>query len=281
MRPLFYTLPIVLIASPVYAAELLMYSSGQPVRGQDVAIRVEIDTEGEAINALEGSIAYPSHLTLKDIRDGNSLVNFWAERPFAENNTITFAGIVPGGYRGVGAEVFTLVFEAHEEKDAAFVLTDARALMHDGEGTPTPLTLHPTIFALSDGARARLNATDTTPPESFTPQRGVDPSLYEGKTFVVFATQDKDSGVASYEVAESPWYVPHFLHGLLSWQSAQSPHALRRDTSYVFVRAYDAAGNARTEVLPGSFPIVPAFVLVVIILLVYISRKLYVRNRSK
>ena len=84
---------------------------------------------------------------------------------------------------------------------------------------------------------------DATSPEEFTPTIGVDPAIYGGKPFLSFSTVDKTSGISHYIVKT----------GLFSrYKNQTSPYQLARpwvgDT--VTVKAYDNAGNFRTETIP-------------------------------
>ena len=74
------------------------------------------------------------------------------------------------------------------------------------------------------------------------------PLVADGAPYLVFATQDGGSGVARYEVAESPGRAPDPS----AWAQAESPYPLRDAslTSWIAVRAIDGAGNVRTALLP-------------------------------
>lgn len=285
-------LPVLLLAHSASAAELHLSSTDIPKEGTNIVIQVALDTKGESINALEGILSYPRDvLKLQEIRDGNSLVNFWVERP-EDRSGIRFAGIIPGGYAGSDGEVLSLVFEVQKTADVKFVLDNAQALLNDGEGTQAPLTLRPGVERMSQAQSAQISPepvsiSDTTSSESFVPQVGFDPSLFEGRAFVAFATQDKGSGVDYFEVAESRVRYPKALQRFLSWQRAVSPHELSDQTrsSYIYVRAFDKAGNSHTEILsPENAPLYynPLVLLAILgILLSLLLGRTYVRSRSK
>jgi hypothetical protein len=69
---------------------------------------------------------------------------------------------------------------------------------------------------------------------------------------VLFATQDKGSGMDHYEVREVDPLLPWWGSG---WHVAESPYLLEDQTlrSAVYVRAYDNDGNVREESLAATY----------------------------
>ncbi|MFH1235466.1 MAG: cohesin domain-containing protein [Parcubacteria group bacterium] len=82
---------------------------------------------------------------------------------------------------------------------------------------------------------------DTTPPLQPEVEIGSDASLFGGKEFLAFSSQDTHSGIRSFAVVE----------GDAVTQEAASPYELRDQsgTSALQVIAYDKAGNASTTVV--------------------------------
>ena len=111
-------------ATPVFAAEIFFEPKTQEIAiDQQFQVDMMLDAEDEEINAVEGKIVFPSDiLELKEIRDGDSIVNLWVERPQIEKDgLIVFSGIIPGGFKGVlspyyegyrPGKVFSLIFTA-------------------------------------------------------------------------------------------------------------------------------------------------------------------------
>lgn len=252
---------VTLAGAPLaYAAELSVLVSKVPKAGESVAVTIALDTKGDIVNGLEGTLSYSrEHLRLTGIRSGNSLVNFWLESPAETRDGIRFAGITPGGYTGQSGEVFSLTFDVLQTGDARFNLQGARALANDGEGTPLPLTLVGVARVEPTLSNTRSDA-DTVLPEEFSVTRSQSPDLFDGKPFLVFHTQDKHSGIAYYEVAEGNWVkYPDFLMGLLTFERASSPYEIRTESSmsYMYVRAVDSAGNARISILSPETVFIP------------------------
>lgn len=265
-----------LCAKSAYAADLVLtHSPGS--EGASVAITASLDTKGESINALEGTLVYPKELKLREIRDGNSIINFWLERPHDENG-IRFAGITPGGYRGPAREVFTLVFDVLKSGGEKFLLRDGKAYLSDGEGTLVALTLATGTSTLNTPAVA----DDRTPPEPFEISRGKDPTLFNSESFIAFASQDKQTGIDHYELAEfvGP-RLPALLANNLSWKEIESPYEIASD-GYVYVKAVDRAGNSRLAVLsPSHLPLYYNwYILLVILMTLLVCAYVYYVRRS-
>ena len=86
---------------------------------------------------------------------------------------------------------------------------DIKILLNDGMGTAASLSISPYQFTISEtGAAISLPATvDKERPESFPIQVASDPSLFDGKYFIVFSTQDKGSGIDHYEIKEAKYLL--------------------------------------------------------------------------
>ena len=247
-------------AGDVFAARIMIATPLSPTGVGDVfIIPVTLDTQDDSINALEADISYSKELSLQEIRDGGSVVNFWVTEPTNANGTVHFAGITPGGFSGKSGDIFALVFKAVAQGDAILSITGTHTLKNDGSGTEAPShssSFSFTVGATGSGKSVSSLTNDKTQPESFTAAISADPSIFDGKFFLVFATQDKESGVAQYEVAEARGFQK-LSYAHLSWQSATSPYLLldQEQKSYIYVKAVDRAGNTRIEILsPAHLP---------------------------
>ena len=239
-------------------------------------IEAVLDSE-EPINALEGEIFFSGgYAGLESVSDGNSIINFWIQRPRATaNNHLEFAGVIPGGFKGRQGGLFTMIFKSKSqlnpgEKIPNFIVAQKiRGLVNDGQPSAAKLVLAPfDLIIPSETGRTKLK--DYDPPENFTPEIGRDPLVFAGKYFLVFGTQDKDSGVSYYEVKE----------GGRSFLRAKSPYLLVNQslTEWIFVRAVDYAGNIREATVQPSkyefpyklfFVVLIAFVILGYLLLKY------------
>ena len=262
---------------PVQAAELFFQDSGGG------KIDLVLNTEEQKINGLEGEIILSSNLELKDILDSDSIVTLWIAKG------MKFAGAIPGGYVGEG-KIFSLVVNYRPSQgrrpcegqefdepcgDNAFVkVKNARVLLHDGKGTEAKLRIssHGLNCGSSQGRRpcedgvevdeslhpaygAETADKDFLPPQEFMPKIARDPSIFNNQWFVVFAAQDKESGVDQFQIKETRLPISFLPFGG-KWQEAKSPHLLQDQQliSYIYVGAIDKAGNKRVAILsPQNF----------------------------
>ncbi len=225
--------------------------------GDQFKVDFVLNTEGESINAFEGQIIFPKELLeVSEIRDGNSIVNFWVKRPSIDAGVVAFSGIVPGGYVGVNGELFTLIFKAKTEGQGIIDITLAKALKNDGNGTATKLKIDKLSFNILNIAKTDATVTpkikDGEVPESFKPEVSSDPSIDNGKFFVVFSTTDKGVGIDRYEVKETKNRIFTIFS---SWNNTDSPYILKDQNlhSFIYVKAIDKVGNARiVKVFPNN-----------------------------
>ncbi len=213
----------------------------------DFVVSVFVDTQVDSLNAFSGELSFPNELlALSRIRESGSLVSVWLDTPKATDPShIFFSGITPGGYRGERGLLFEITFHTSSEgKTAEFVLTKLQAFKNDGSATPAPVSANILRVLISKTATSSQIAVleDGEPPEQFPIQVAQSPDAFEGKKVLIFATQDKGTGLAYYEVCE----------GLFaSCKRAESPYVLKHQWMDVFltVNAYDQSGNMRTEKL--------------------------------
>jgi GxxExxY protein len=276
------------VSPSVLAAEIFFDAITKEVAvNQEFRVDALLNTEGEDINAIEGKIIFPANiLELKEIKDGNSVVNLWIERPRVEtlNNTnintnkhegiggdsclysckfVSFSGITPGGFKSENGLVFSLVFEPKEKNKGQIEFSGIRALKNDGLGAPADVLTRPLEFEITEADLApeefiEIKVRDYEPPESFAPEIARDESVFGGRWFLVFATQDKGSGIGHYEVKEQKrariwrWELGVWK----KWGAAESPYLLEDQDlrSYVYVKAIDKAGNERMAVVEPRYP---------------------------
>jgi hypothetical protein len=211
---------------------------------------------GEIINAIEGVVNFDSNLIkLEEIRDGNSVINFWVEKPRSSDNQVVFSGIIPGGYHGLPGPVFSLVFTTVNLGSGQISLDDLRVLLHDGLGSEVG-----SDKLIKSNFNFLVTSNDSLPfvpveeiedpfsPENFIPVISQDVNIFDNKFILIFSTQDKGSGVDYYLVKESPSFVFSFLY---KWEKTESPYVLKDQnlSSYIYVKAVDKNGNKRLAFL--------------------------------
>ncbi|TSC62679.1 MAG: Uncharacterized protein Greene041614_341 [Parcubacteria group bacterium Greene0416_14] len=274
---------LLLPVSSVFAASVFVEPKNTEMRpGDSFEASVFIATENESINAIEGTVLFSEDLLmLEDVRDGASIVNFWIERPREEAGKIAFSGIIPGGYAGEKGLIFSAIFRA---KKAGRGIIDSRALrvlLNDGEGTEAHSVASGAQIIVSEhapSAEAVRIEDDTQAPEEFTATVTRNPSIFEGKYFLVFATQDKGSGIDHYEVCE---------RGETSCVIAESPYVLAHQAlrTKIIVRAIDKKGNKRVVVIPphlrvARYKSMLIFGILAIAVIVFFVRKRNKRGKS-
>jgi len=250
-----------LVAVPVFAAEIFYNTETREIRvGSEFQVSVFLNTEKENINAIEGTVRFPADLLeFKKLNDGNSIINFWVERPRIrdkEHGEIVFSGITPGGFLGERWLMFNIDFFAKKEGTGNIETRDIKALFNDGQGTAAEVFSSPLEIVVTSQAVpvSPKKIEDEKLPESFKPEIARDPMLFEGKWFLVFVTQDKGSGIDHYEVKETRQRI---LTMFSKWILAESPYVLHDQElrSYVSVKAVDRAGNIRIITMRPQNPL--------------------------
>ncbi len=132
-------------------------------------------------------------------------------------------------------------------------LDSSQVLLNDGLGTPAdPEKKGALLTILSEEPEFPKDEwlqelkEDVIPPESFEIEIGQDPSLFEGKYFLIFSTTDKQTGIDYYEVKE----------GGKEWTRAESPYLLKDQKLKTIIKlsAVEKAGNERIVLTGPSRP---------------------------
>ncbi|MCH8987018.1 hypothetical protein IIA94_02515, partial [Patescibacteria group bacterium] len=207
--------------------------------GDEFLVTLQINTQGESINALEGEVVFPEEsLELQTIQEKGSIVNLWIEGPHGKQGIVAFSGLTPGGYRGEGV-IFSLVFKAKTQGTDFITIEKAKALLNDGQGSPDSVTTLPFQFFVSTQSLTPrtldTQEEDKEPPEPFDLRVAQDSTIFDGQNFLVFATQDKSSGVDYYEVSFAR------KGETTSWERAVSPFLLEQydEIKEIRVKAVD------------------------------------------
>ncbi len=236
----------------ISAAEIYFVGEQEIGVGSQFKIDLIIDTQGEVINAVEGSVTFQrGFLGIKEISDGDSVVNFWIQKPkLTLDNKISFSGITPGGYKGNRGKIFSVIFQSLKEGETEFAISDVKILLNDGQATAAQIKTTDMKIKISGSSKmpesVSLQKNDNELPETFAPEIAQNPNIFDGQWFLVFAAQDKGSGIDRYEVSE----------GRGEFVVAESPYLLKNQKldQEIFVRAVDKNGNERTVVLPPKNP---------------------------
>ncbi|MSU60304.1 MAG: hypothetical protein EXS52_00095 [Candidatus Staskawiczbacteria bacterium] len=237
---------LLLFAPPALAAEMFFGTNAQKLgTDQSVEVGVLINPEKDSINALEGTVSFPdSLLELREIRKGNSIISFWIEEPFLDKGgSVRFSGVIPGGLAQSNGYLFSMIFQTKGPGKARINIGQGKALLNDGSGSEAPFRSSFTELTIASGLQSPgvLPVYDPRAPEAFKSEISQSPDLFDGKWFLVFATQDKGSGISRYEIREGT---------LGDFSIAQSPYLLQnqRVNEKIFIKAVDKNGNERLEI---------------------------------
>jgi len=252
---LFFIFYFLFFAVPVLAAEVYFKTQGKEFGlEKNFEVKVLLNTEGESVNAIEGEIVFPANtLLFQEINDGASFISLWIKKPSFDGSSVIFSGILPGGYEGKEFYLFSLVLKGKELGEATIDATNIRVLKDDPPGSIASTRISSLKLQIEEQSSVPefITPEDRELPESFTPQIAKDPSVFDGKWFLVFATQDKVSGIARYFVHETTRKEDATRIDTKKWVEAESPYLLKDQKlqSYIYVKAIDKAGNERIAIL--------------------------------
>ena len=230
----------------VSAAEFSLTSENKNIQvGDHFEVELLLNTENDSINAMEGVVVFPQDMVvLKEIKSGNSIISFWSQSPQVVGSQVRFSGLVPGGYAGRNGLILSIIFEAKVENVGIIELTKAMALLNDGKGTSANTKVSNFKLVIKGQAiepKVVVGQKDTDSPEEFSLAVSQDETIFDGKKFIVFATQDKGVGVDYYEVCE----------GKRACVKAENLYLLENQNvdEEITVYAVDKSGNKRMAVL--------------------------------
>lgn len=237
--------------SPIAKAATLYFipPSEQIYKGDVFSVEIRLDSKDEPINAAQVDVDFPfDKLEVVSIEKLNSFLRFWPQEP-AFSNALGLASLVGGlptpGFRDNNGLIGVIKFKA---KDIGFGNLNFRdtsqVLLNDGLGTKASFNSKSAFLAIAApaaGYEPKLIApiVDIAPPLAFVPVISRTELAFGGKYFVVFETQDLESGIDYYEIQEIKDGEPG------EWRVAVSPHVLKNQegTIKVLVKAVDRAGN--------------------------------------
>ena len=237
LRTLLATIALLSLPGTAWGAVVSLRQEGN-------VVRVLVDSEGESVNAFEGTVRIAGARAGAVTFDDTS-VPYWIVRPAPED--LRFAGMVPGGYTGKEARLFSIELDGEPGSRATVSLADVSVLRNDGLGSAATVRAEPLQATLSSSAS--LQPRDSELPEFVEVVVTRDPAIFDGDWFVAFSARDAGSGVARVQVAEAR---PGMVGNDLAWRDAVSPYRLSDQArgSVVWLRAVDEAGNEAVTSVP-------------------------------
>ena len=223
----------------------------EPQLGDTAIFDVYLNTEGETINTIDGSLRLvdQNRLFFRNYFMAGSVFSLWPSPPNfkLQDRSVSFVGGVPGGLKTNHGLLFSLVFSAEKVGDINFRFSSTTVYLNDGKAAAViarTQDLGLSIAQNNSGAKnnwQELIKNDRIPPKPFSLSLYQDPNLFNGQKFISFMTSDDETGVAYYEVKEGE-FLP---------ERAETNYVLQNQevVEPIEVRAYDQAGNLRVEKL--------------------------------
>jgi hypothetical protein len=140
-------------------------ANGSFSAGKTFTVDVYVSNNTEAINAVSGTISYPTDLlSIKSFSKSGSIVTLWPEEPAYSNANGTFkfeGAILNPGFSGSKGKVVTITFTAKAEGSAALSFSDGQVLANDGQATNIVNKLSGATYAITDAITAPTPAPNT------------------------------------------------------------------------------------------------------------------------
>jgi hypothetical protein len=274
----------------VFSASIFSSSIDAISAGDTAVINVFVNTEGETINSIDGSIVLldenRGNFEVKDLVVVDSAFVFWTRKPSLESKQeIFFSGGTPNGIKGERLLVFKIIVKINQPGKFTIKSKNLNVYLNDGLVTSKEIKKSESVISVSEMASEaqdnweKIISNDNTPPKPFEIFLGQDPSLYEGMKFVTFNAEDAESGIAYYQIKEGDY----------EYVRTGTVYVLRDQNKIrnITVKAYDKAGNIQTSSLDlGKSGInwkAIGFVLIPVLLIFYRKKisKLFRKNGNK
>ena len=232
---------------------------------QTIQIPVVLENPDQVpINSVSATVAIPKRAFLyEQYWLGESLVSLWVEQPTVTESDsayyISFTGLIPGGTIK-GGVIATFVVQARDPLQRASVsLLDPVLYKHTATADALRLPekhvfLEIVAYDAGLAPQQEVVIADQIPPEEFFPIVGRREGVFDGAYFVMFKAVDRQSGIGRYELLEADELYAEDELDSFYWRSVSNPARLNDQElqSYVYVRATDNAGNARTVIIPPT-----------------------------
>ncbi len=144
----------------------IFFSSGvrQVQEGERITVDVKVQSVSEPINAISGSVSFPSALLdVVSITKERSIISLWTREPQVLRDKIPFEGVALNpGFQGSNGVVFHINFRAKHTGTAVLNFTEGALLANDGQGTNVLAKLNSLSFKILP-ATFVLDTTNKSP----------------------------------------------------------------------------------------------------------------------
>jgi len=197
---------LLLPASALAATLSLSPSTGVYTAGDTFTTRVLVNTQGQPINAADGTITFNTNeLSVVRVSKG-SIFNLWTADPTYSNSagTITFSGGNPTGYTGSNGTILTVTFRSKGSGNTRVQFSQGSVLAADGRGT--------NVLTSMNGGSYTIAAADVAPePEVI---EYVAPANTPAAPVVRSSTHGDQSSYYTSQTAQLSWTVPSDVTGV-------------------------------------------------------------------
>ncbi len=198
-------------------------ASGEYFVGRSFSVNVLVDSSDQAMNAVQGSLSFPSDLLhVLSVSTGNSIVNLWVEQPSFSNQdgSVNFQGVVINpGFEGSGGNIVTVTFQAVAPGAASIAFSSGSVLANDGQGTEILDTMSGANFTLTPLAPGPSSSNNNA---GSTVLITSNPSIVNGTWYNLNAitfnwSVPSDADGVDYNISNNPNYqLPDVSQGLVS-----------------------------------------------------------------
>lgn len=131
---------IFITTGSVFSATISLIPSKVSVfEGETFSATVSVNTQGVAVNNVEGVVSFPANLvSVESVNLNGSIFSIWIEQPVYSNanGTITFNGGAPNpGYTGSNGTIMRIVFRAKKTGVVPLAFASGEVYANDGLGT--------------------------------------------------------------------------------------------------------------------------------------------------
>ncbi|MDP2598348.1 MAG: cohesin domain-containing protein [Candidatus Liptonbacteria bacterium] len=198
----------VLISVPALAGAAVLTmepTTGTFVVGSTFSVPIYLNTEGDAINAIEIDAKFPADkLQVISPSTGQSVITLWAEQPSYNNQTgvLSLQGLISSGLTTGKGLVTTIAFRVKAPGDAHIkFLGETKVLKHDGLGTD--------VLKATQGAIYRLTLPPPLGPIVVSESHPDPYTIYpHGNVFLSWIPEGSSSDGYSYVLSRTPIDIP-------------------------------------------------------------------------
>lgn len=150
IRKILISLSFIFLVFPFLTKAANLFTSpvsGTLEVGDRVTVRILVSSD-LPINAVSGTLSFPSIFLIESISKSNSILNFWVTEPNFSSGagTVQFEGVSLGGFSGGTGTVLNVVLKANKEGSGNINFKSGQVLANDGLGTDLTSNLSGSSF---------------------------------------------------------------------------------------------------------------------------------------